>query len=59
VATSLRSESFMRALEYTATPSARSRLLILFGWASARPVGAENAAVAEFRPERGAFGSTR
>ncbi len=49
VATSLTRNSFMRAREYTMTPYASSRPLILPWRASARPIGAEDAAVAGLR----------
>src|SRR5438874_818666 len=46
VAMSLGSENFICAPQYTTTPSASSRALILPRRASARPIGAEDAAVA-------------
>ena len=51
VATSLTNESFIRAGEYTTTSSASSRPLSLAGWASARPIGAEDAAIPRLRPK--------
>ena len=59
VATSLTSESFTRAREYTTTPSAKLRPLGLPGRASARPIGAEDATVSrpwpKHRPACGAL----
>ncbi len=49
VATSRTNESFMRAAEYTTTPWEESCPLSLSGWASARAVGTEDAAVASLR----------
>src|SRR6266436_8527297 len=47
VATSLTSESFMRAREYTMTPRTWSRPLSLSRWTSARSIRAEDAAVSK------------
>ena len=52
VATSLSNVSFMRVVQYTTKPPAESRLLSLPGRASARPIRAQDAAVARFRPEK-------
>src|SRR3989441_9065341 len=51
VATSLTSESFMRARQYTMMPRAQSHPLFLPRWASARPIGTEDAAIPWLGPE--------
>src|SRR5207245_11041572 len=51
VATSLTTENFMRPREYTMTSRTWSRPLSLPRWASARAIGAEDAAVTRLRSQ--------